>query len=51
MLGCVVMGLLSGAKNKKIIALVEIVLIGKDMVDVISWNSGNQSCHAQGDEH
>jgi hypothetical protein len=45
MLGCVVMGLLSGAKNKKIIALVGIVLIGKDMVDVISWNSGNQSCH------
>ncbi|HEY6757460.1 MAG TPA: hypothetical protein VI037_08770 [Nitrososphaera sp.] len=47
MLGCVVMGLLSGAKNKKIIALVEIVLIGKDRVDVISRNSGNQSCHAQ----
>lgn len=51
MLGWVVMGLLSGAKNKKIIAIVEIVLIGKDMVYVISWDSENQSCHAQGDEH
>jgi hypothetical protein len=38
-LGRVGMELLSGAKNKKIIALVDIVLIGKGIDGMISWNS------------
>jgi hypothetical protein len=41
------MELLSGAKNKKIIALVDILLIGKGIDGMVSWNSDIQSCHAQ----
>jgi hypothetical protein len=41
------MGLLSGAKNKKIIAIVEIALIGKDMVDGIRWNSTSLAMHRE----
>jgi hypothetical protein len=38
-LGRVGMELLSGAKNKKIIALVDILLIGKGIDGMVIWNS------------
>src|SRR5215203_4470036 len=43
-LGRVGIELLSGAKNKKIIALVDIVLIGKGIDGMVIWTSDIQSC-------